>query len=78
MLKDVFVLSKLIMIYKDRRTNDRHYTEDIFMYIFWNEDGWISITISLKFVLKGLVDKIPALVQIMAWRRQATSHYLNQ
>ena len=30
---------------------------------------WISIKISLKFVSKGLINNIPALVQIMAWRR---------
>ena len=30
---------------------------------------WISITISLKFVPKGPIDNIPALLQIMAWRR---------
>ena len=29
----------------------------------------ISIKISLKFVFKGPIDNIPALVQIMAWRR---------
>ena len=29
----------------------------------------ISITISLKFVPKGPINNIPALVQIMAWRR---------
>ena len=30
--------------------------------------------ISLKFVSKGPINYIPALVQIMAWRRSATSH----
>ena len=30
---------------------------------------WISIRISLKFVPKGPINNIPALVQIMAWRR---------
>ena len=29
----------------------------------------ISIEISLKFVPKVLIDNIPALVQMMAWRR---------
>ena len=32
-----------------------------------NENVWISITISLKFILKGPNNNIPALVQIMAW-----------
>ena len=30
---------------------------------------WISINISLTFVLKGQINNIPALVQIMTWRR---------
>ena len=60
------------------RQNGRHFPDDIFKCIFFNENAWISIKISLKFVLKGPVNKIPALVQIKAWRRQATSHYLNQ
>ena len=46
--------------------------------IFLNENVWISIIISLKFVPKGPINNIPALVAIMAWRRKATSHYLNQ
>ena len=36
---------------------------------FFNENVWISIKISLKFVPKGPINNIPALVQIMAWRR---------
>ena len=34
--------------------------------IFLNENVWISIQISLNFVPRGSIDKIPALVQIMA------------
>ena len=37
--------------------------------IFMNEIVWIPIKISLKFVPKGPINNIPALVQIMAWRR---------
>ena len=37
--------------------------------IFFNENVWISIKISLKFVPKGSINNIPALAQIMAWRR---------
>ena len=44
-------------------------TDDIFNCIFLNKNIWIAIKISLKFVPKGLIDNIPALVQIMAWRR---------
>ena len=34
-----------------------------------NENVRISINISLKFVPKGLINNIPTLVQIVAWRR---------
>ena len=51
------------------RQNRRHFADDIFKCIFLNENVWISINISLKFVPKGLINNIPALVQIMAWRR---------
>ena len=40
-----------------------------FKCIFLNENVWIPIKISLKFVPKGPINNIPALVQIMAWRR---------
>ena len=36
---------------------------------FLNENASIAIKISLKFVPKGLINNITALVQIMAWRR---------
>ena len=51
------------------RQNGRHFPDDIFKCIFLNENAWISIRISLKFVPKGPINNIPALVQIMAWRR---------
>ena len=51
------------------RQNGRHFADDIFKRIFFNENVWISIKISLKFVHKGPINKIPALVQIMAWHR---------
>ena len=35
--------------------------------IFSNENVRISIKISLKFVPEGLINNIPALVQVMAW-----------
>ena len=43
--------------------------DDIFKHIFLNEKTRISIWISLEFVLKGPINNIPALVEIMAWRR---------
>ena len=52
-----------------QRQNVRHFPDDIFKCIFLNENVWILIEISLKFVPKGPVNNIPALVQIMARRR---------
>ena len=51
------------------RQNGRHFADDTFKRIFVNENVRISINISLKFVPKGLINNIPALVQIMAWPR---------
>ena len=51
------------------RQNGRHFSDDIFKCVFMNEKLWISISISLKFVPKGLINNIPALVRIVAWRR---------
>ena len=50
------------------RHNGRHFADVIFKCIFLNENVWIPIKISLKFVPKGPINYIPALVQIMAWR----------
>ena len=51
------------------RQDGRHFPDDILKCIFLNENVWTLITISLKFVLKGPNNNIPALVQIKAWRR---------
>ena len=51
-----------------QRQNGHYFTVDILKCIFFNENDWISIRILLKFVPKFLIDSIPALVQIMAWR----------
>ena len=51
------------------RRNEQYFADDIFKPIFVNENVWISIKISLKFVPKGPINNIPALVPIMAWRR---------
>ena len=51
------------------RPNRRHFADDIFKCILENENGWISPRISLKFVPKVRINNIPALVEIMAWRR---------
>ena len=49
--------------------NGRHFPDDIFKCIFLNENTSISIHISLNVVPEGRINNIPALVQIMAWRR---------
>ena len=51
------------------RQNGRHLADEAFKRIFLNENVRISIKISLKFFPKGSINNIPALVQIMAWRR---------
>ena len=45
---------------------------------FCNDNICISIKISLKYDLMGLINNIPAFVQIMAGADQATSHHTNQ
>ena len=60
------------------RQNGRHFADDIFKCIFLNENVWIPIKISLKFVPKGQINNIPTLVQEWLGADQATSHYLNQ
>ena len=50
------------------RQNGRFFADDIFKGIFVNENVWTLIKISPKFVPEGLINNIPALVQIMAWR----------
>ena len=51
------------------RQNGRRFADDILKCIFLNENAWILLKISLKFVPKVRINNIPALVQIMAWRR---------
>ena len=51
------------------RRSRHHFADDYFKCIFSNENVWISFMISLKFVPNVRINNIPALVQIMAWRR---------
>ena len=51
------------------RQNGCHFADYSIKCVFLNENAWISIIIPLKFVPKGPINIIPALVQIMAWRR---------
>ena len=55
------------------KQNGRHFPDDIFKRIFLTEKYEFSIKISLKFVPKGPINNIPALVQIMAWRQSNDS-----
>ena len=62
------VIPQLLLNTFRPRQNGRHFADDMFKCIFFNENVWIPIEISLKFVPKGPINNIPALVQIMAWR----------
>ena len=48
--------------------NGCHFTDSILKCFFLNENLWILITIYMKFIPESLINNIPALVQIMAWR----------
>ena len=54
---------------KKKNDNGRHFADDVLKCIFLNENMWILLKISLKFVPKGPINIIPSLVQKMAWRR---------
>ena len=64
-------LQKAVRIFKTLRPRQDgcHFTDDMLKCIFLNENVWIPIKISLKFVPKGPINNILALVQIIAWRR---------
>ena len=51
------------------RQNGRYFPDAIFKCIFLNENCCILMKISLKFIPQDPTNNIPALVQIMAWRR---------
>ena len=51
------------------RQDSRHFPDDVFKWIFLNANVWIFINISPEFLPKGQIINIPALVQMMAWRR---------
>ena len=60
------------------RQKGRQFSDGNFKYIFLNENIWISFKISLKFVTKSSINNIPALVQIMAWRRPGRAKPLSE
>ena len=45
------------------------FADDIFKFIFFDENVWISLKISLKCVPRVQINNIAALVQIIAWHR---------
>ena len=68
-LREIFVDFVVLVNTLRPRQNGRHFADNIFKCIFSNENVWIQIKISMEFVPKGPINNIPALVQIMAWRR---------
>ena len=50
----------------------------IFKLILVIDDWFISFEIALRWMSRDLTDDKSTLVQVMAWCRQATSHYLSQ
>ena len=78
--KQLFGLSRMFPLYQKYqlcillntlrpRQHGHHFADDTFKRIFLNENVIISIKMSLKFVPKGLINNIPALIRIMGWRR---------
>ena len=55
-----YIMQRLKHIEAD--TNGRNFLDEIFKYIFLDENVLISTKISLKFVPKGQINNIPALV----------------
>ena len=51
------------------RQNRCCFRDDFFKWIFLNENIWISIKISLKFVPNSAINNTPSLVHLMAWCR---------
>ena len=57
----------MLLMQKAINTLKQHFADDIFKCIFLNENVWIPVKISLKYVPKGPINNIPTLVD----RRQA-------
>ena len=53
-----------VLMHRGWEKNGHHFADDIFKCIFLNENEWISLQISLKFVANVPINIIPALVQI--------------
>ena len=63
-LRNGMLMETILLHFNSSRPiqNGRQFPDDIFKWIFLNENVWILIKFSLKFVSKGLIDNIPALV----------------
>ena len=68
--RSLVISSPTWLIYCGRNNNSRNFTDDIFKCIFVNV--WIPIKIFLKFSPQIRINKIPALVMLMAWRLAPT------
>ena len=58
---DTHCVSNCVTSFNTLRQNRRHFGDDIFNCIFFNENVWNPIEISLKFVPKGQINNIPSL-----------------
>ena len=65
-------VNPLVAVILTPRQNGQHFPDEIFKSIFLNENVSIAIEISLKFVPKGPINNILALVQIMVRCRPGT------
>ena len=69
-LKHCIAVSNIVIYFTMwPRQNGCHFPDNIFKCIFLNENVWIAIEISLKFVPKGQINSITALIQMTAWCR---------
>ena len=59
-------MSRQVLNTLGSRQHGPHFSDDIFKCLFLNENVWISMNMSLKFVIKGPNNNILALAQIMA------------
>ena len=63
------ILDMSLRITLSPKQNGRYFADDSFKCVSLNENVSILIKIPLKYVPKGSINNIPALVQIMAWCR---------
>ena len=66
---DAIFTEQLEHIHIEAETKWPPFSDDILKWIFFNENVWVLIKISLKFVPRGPINNIPALAEIKAWRR---------